>query len=190
MNNSLSFQVGVIHRDLKPENILLNHKMHILITDFGSAKFIKEKYNLNAGRQKPPRRFQPPDQDDSDDDERDVSAVRRAMESANVGGGGAAASPDRGRPVYQLKSVSVPAKLLNYFACLTCLFCSLILCKITIKLNLTLRLIFIRIKQLNSRCVCLTNFFALNNHDFLKFFGQNSIQRLQTLFFGKKEDLL
>ena len=112
LNNSPSFQVGVIHRDLKPENILLNHKMHILITDFGSAKFIKEKYNLNAGRQKPPRRFQPPDQDDSDDDERDVSAVRRAMESANVGGGGggggAAASPDRGRPVYQLK-VSVPA---------------------------------------------------------------------------------
>ena len=108
MNNSPSFQVGVIHRDLKPENILLNHKMHILITDFGSAKFIKEKYNLNAGRQKPPRRFQPPEQDDSDDDEREVSAVRRAMESANVGGGGAAASPDRGRPVYQLK-VSVPA---------------------------------------------------------------------------------
>jgi len=92
----LHFKVGVIHRDLKPENILLNHKMHILITDFGSAKFIKEKYNLNAGRQKPPRRFQPPEQDDSDDDEREVSAVRRAMESANVGGGGAAASPDRG----------------------------------------------------------------------------------------------
>ena len=110
MNNSPSFQVGVIHRDLKPENILLNHKMHILITDFGSAKFIKEKYNLNAGRQKPPRRFQPPEQDDSDDDERDVSAVRRAMESAKVGGGGgggggAAASPDRGRPVFQIKSL-------------------------------------------------------------------------------------
>merc|ERR1711874_139090 len=31
---------GIIHRDLKPENILLNERMHILITDFGSAKRI------------------------------------------------------------------------------------------------------------------------------------------------------
>lgn len=31
---------GIIHRDLKPENILLNERMHILITDFGSAKLI------------------------------------------------------------------------------------------------------------------------------------------------------
>ena len=30
----------IIHRDLKPENILLNERMHILITDFGSAKIL------------------------------------------------------------------------------------------------------------------------------------------------------
>ena len=32
---------GIIHRDLKPENILLNERMHILITDFGSAKLLE-----------------------------------------------------------------------------------------------------------------------------------------------------
>ena len=33
---------GIIHRDLKPENILLGENMHILITDFGTAKILEK----------------------------------------------------------------------------------------------------------------------------------------------------
>jgi len=38
-------KLKIIHRDLKPENILLNSNMHILLTDFGSAKIISESEN-------------------------------------------------------------------------------------------------------------------------------------------------
>ena len=40
---------GIIHRDLKPENILLNERMHILITDFGSAKIVKKRKRRRTG---------------------------------------------------------------------------------------------------------------------------------------------
>lgn len=42
-------RLNIVHRDLKPENILLDENMHILITDFGSAKIIKPNTNNESG---------------------------------------------------------------------------------------------------------------------------------------------
>lgn len=41
-------RLSILHRDLKPENILLGGNMHILLTDFGSAKIVSEKTDTSS----------------------------------------------------------------------------------------------------------------------------------------------
>lgn len=40
---------GIIHRDLKPENVLLDDNMHTKITDFGTAKILDIRRNVDGG---------------------------------------------------------------------------------------------------------------------------------------------
>lgn len=48
--------LGIIHRDLKPENILLTDEMHIQITDFGSAKILKNEPEISSSTNNEPKR--------------------------------------------------------------------------------------------------------------------------------------
>jgi len=47
-------RLSIIHRDLKPENILLSGDMHILLTDFGSAKIVDEKTDDDRNTEEAP----------------------------------------------------------------------------------------------------------------------------------------
>jgi 3-phosphoinositide dependent protein kinase-1 len=74
-------------RDLKPENLLLNHKMHLLVADFGSSKILPEHYiDTYDALQAEIERLQAEDSNEScSDSEQPNRSRRRRRKTSFVG---------------------------------------------------------------------------------------------------------